>query len=220
MDAAGEFRAANSRWTAESVGRLSEEDIQQLRENALRLSAEEVVALCDAALARRRPAGQRHSASQSREKSNLVPRRMALQARGVSLREGMSSWGGVRHSDGTVVLSLWADDIRKENGGCSCLLWAPNKAGSRPWSDTPGGTERLAHCKLAHERGGAEGLLVHGVRQEGFLPEERASTVKGVDPGVLILFEVVLRGAEYWAIWGSSVSGHMGAKGNRASRPD
>lgn len=210
--------AANSRWTAASVGRLSGEEIQQLRENALRLSAEEVVALCDAALAGR-PAGQRGCAPQSREESNLVPRRMALQARGVSLREGMSSWGGVRRSDGMVVRSLWADDIRKENGGCSCLLWAPNEAGSRPWSDTRGGTERLAHCKLAHEHGSAEGLLVHGVRQEGFLPEERASTVKGVDPGVVIRFEVVLRGAEYWAIWGSSASGHMGPNGNREARP-
>jgi hypothetical protein len=166
-----------------------------------------VVAFCDAALAGRRPVRRKTSLLNLREKSNLVPRRTALEARGVTLREGMSSWGGVRQSDGMVVLSLWADDIRKENGGCSCLLWAPNEAGSRPWSDTRGGAERLAHCKLAHERGRGEGLLVRGVRQEGFLPEERASTVKGVDLDVVISFEVVVRGAEYWAIWGEARPG-------------
>jgi hypothetical protein len=48
---------------------------------------------------------------------------------------------------------------------------------------------------------------VRGVRQEGFLPEERASTVKGVDLDVVISFEVVVRGAEYWAIWGEARPG-------------
>lgn len=209
----------NSRWTAESVGCLSGEDVQQLRENALRLGAETVVALCDTALAGRAPVvARKSSARPSREKSNLVSRRTAFQARGVNLYEGMSSWGGVRGSDGMVVLSLWADDIRHENGGCSYLLWAPNNAGSRPWSDTPAGKERLEHCRLAQEGGRAEGLLVYGVRAEGFLPEERASTIKGVDRDVLLLFKVVLRGAEYWAVWGSRASGHASATGDREAR--
>ena len=118
----------------------------------------------------------------------------------------MASWGGVRSSDGMVVFSLWAQDIRYEGGACSYLLWAPNVAGSRPWSDTRGGKERLQHCKLAHERGSAEGLLVYGTRRQGFLPEDRASTIKGVDRDVVIVFQVVLRGAEYWAVWGRASS--------------
>ena len=200
------FREPNPRWTPESVGRLCGEDLQHLRENALQLGAAEVIALCDAALAGRQTAAPPKPSRTAQEKANLVSRRTAFQTRGVNLREGMSSWGGVRGSDGAVVLSLWAQDIRRENGGCSYLLWAPNLAGSRPWSDTRAGKERLEHCKLALERGGAEGLLVHGVRQEGSLPEERASTIRGVDRDVVIAFQVVQRGAEYWAVWGRAAS--------------
>jgi hypothetical protein len=194
----------NTRWNAESVARLSHEDVRQLRENALGLGAEAVVALCDTALRDGGTAVPRKPASRpARERHRLIPRRAAFQMCGVTLGAGMSSWGGVRESDGMVVLSLWADDVRSEKGGCSCLLWAPNESGSRRWSDSPGGKERLRHCRLAQERGRGEGFLVHGVREEGFLPEERASTVKGVDPQVVIGFRVVQRGAEYWAVWGS-----------------
>lgn len=207
MDTSKIFGEPSRRWTAESVARLCGEEIRQLRENALALGAGEVVALCDAALPAHEPAAPRSAAApRSQGKSNLVPRRTAFQARGVTLHEGMASWGGVRGSDGMVVFSLWAQDIRQENGACSYLLWAPNVAGSRPWSDTRGGKERLQQCKLAHERGTAEGLLVHGVRRQGFLPEDRASTIKGVDRDVVIVFQVVLRGAEYWAVWGRASS--------------
>ena len=126
--------------------------------------------------------------------------------RGVQLNAGMSSWGGVRRSDGVVVLSLWADDVRSEHGGCSCLLWAPNKAGSRPWSDTRAGNERLEHCKLAVQQGEAEAILVHGLRLDGVLPEQRARSVSGADPAVVIRFQVVQRGAEYWAVWGTAAA--------------
>jgi hypothetical protein len=112
----------------------------------------------------------------------------------------------MRASDGTVVLSIWRDDIRSENGVCSYLLWAPNENGSRPWSDTPAGSERLAHCRQACERGSAEVLLVYGERLDGHLPEDRAS-VSGVDPAIVVQVEVVLRGREYWAVWGGRRTG-------------
>ena len=195
-----------SRWNSESVGTLSIEELRQLRENAVRLGAGDVAGLCDSALAAHGPQASAGASSSRRENSKLVPRRSAFRMRGVHLNAGMSSWGGVRQSDGVVVLSLWADDVRSEHGGCSCLLWAANKAGSRPWSDTPAGKERLEHCKLAMEKGEAEGFLVHGVRLKGLLPEERAQSVEGVDPAVVIRFQVVQRGAEYWALWGSAAA--------------
>jgi hypothetical protein len=120
---------------------------------------------------------------------------------------GLSSWGGIRPSDGTVVMSIWKDDIRSESGRCSYLLWAPNEKGSRPWSDKPGGRERLEHCRQACERGSAEALLVYGERLAGHIPEDRATTVAGIDPSVVLRVEVVLRGREYWAVWGGRRTG-------------
>ena len=46
--------------------------------------------------------------------------------------------------------------------------------------------ERLRHCQLAEQRGGAEGLLTYG---------DEAT----VDPDVVLSLRVVRRGAEYWA---------------------
>ena len=195
----------STRWNTESVGLLCVEDLQQLRENAITRGAGEVAGLCDSALAAHgAKASPCAPSSPQRDNSRFVSRRAAFQLRGVQLNAGMSSWGGVRHSDGAVVLSLWAEDVRSQDGGCSYLLWAPNQAGSRPWSDMPGGKERLEHCKLALQKGKAEGFLVHGVRLEGVLPEARARSVKGADPAIVITLRVVQRGAEYWAVWGSS----------------
>lgn len=203
MDTSSVFRpTGTSRWTPESIQKLSSDEIAQLRDNAVRLGADEVAVLCEAALAASSAARRKPLASASKRQARLVPRRAAFQMRGVALNSGMSSWGGVRQSDGTVVFSLWADDVREEQGGCSYLLWAPNEAGSRPWSDTPAGRERLQHCEMAVQHGRAEGLLVHGVREEGCLPEERARTIRGVDPAVVVAFTVVRRGAGYWAVWG------------------
>lgn len=205
---ASAFRSDRSDdWTLERIAQLSVQDIKQLRENAERLNESGVAALCSEALAKRRdrvPAARKSGATT--KPRHLVPRTRAFEARGVWIRDARTSWGGVRKSDGVVVLSLWADDVRSEHGGCSCLLWAANKAGSRPWSDTPAGKERLEHCKLAMEKGEAEGFLVHGVRLKGLLPEERAQSVEGVDPAVVIRFQVVQRGAEYWALWGSAAA--------------
>ena len=99
-------------------------------------------------------------------------------------------------------MALWQAAVQTADGACACLLWAPNIDGSRPWSDTVGGRERLEHCKAAMERGGAEGLLVHGDALEGRLPEDRARSVLGIDAETVIQFRVELRGGEYWASWG------------------
>src|SRR5438477_372313 len=136
------------------------------------------------------------------KKPRLIPRRDAFERRGV-FSDCLTNWGGIRSSDDTIVMSLWADDIRSENGACSYLLWAPNQDGSRPWSDKPGGKERLKHCVLAAESGRAEGLLVYGERLEGRFPEDKATTVSGVDPAVVLEFRVEHRGQEYWAVWGA-----------------
>jgi hypothetical protein len=100
-----------------------------------------------------------------------------------------------------VVMAMWKAAVQSRDGGCHCLLWAPNIDGARPWSDTAAGRERLEHCKLALERG-AQGLLVQGEALEGRLPEDRARTVLGIDAENVIPFEVELHGAEYWASWG------------------
>jgi hypothetical protein len=111
----------------------------------------------------------------------------------------------VRKSDGAVVVALWADSIECASGGCSYLLWAPNVDGSRPWSDQPGGVERLDHCKRALELGRAEGLLVYGERLVDRIPEDRARAIHGADPQTVIVFQVEQRGEEFWARWGKKV---------------
>lgn len=136
----------------------------------------------------------------------LVSRRTAFETRGVTL-QSQSSWGGIRSSDGTVVLSIWKDLIQSDRGACSYLLWAPNENGSRPWSDKPAGKERLEHCRKACERGSAEALLAYGEAEAGHIPENKAKTISGVDAALVLQVSVVLRGKEYWAIWGSRRTG-------------
>jgi hypothetical protein len=202
------LRSSSNRWTIERIARLAQREVTQLRTNAEELGETQIVALCDEVLVLERPhvlaeqAGRRLKAKHPQ----LVTRRAAFETRGVTLRV-LSSWGGIRPSDGTVVMSIWKDDIRSENGQCRYLLWAPNEKGSRPWSDKPGGQERLEHCRQACERGFAEALLVYGEPLAGHIPEDRAATVSGIDPSVLLHIEVVLRGREYWAVWGGRRTG-------------
>jgi hypothetical protein len=189
-------------WTIERIGKLGRGEVTQLRTNAAGLGQVQVVALCDEVLlsAAKDPGdgmARRLKASGVR----LVSRRSAFETRGVTL-QSLSSWGGIRHSDGMVVMSIWKDGIRSEGGECSYLLWAPNEKGARPWSDKPAGQERLEHCKKACERGAAEALLVYGQSIEGRLPEEKAKTISGVDAAIVLQIAVVLRGKEYWAVWG------------------
>jgi hypothetical protein len=202
------LRPRGNRWTIERIARLAQREVAQLRTNAENLGESQVVALCDKVPLLERPrvlaekAGRRLKAKYPR----LVTRRIAFETRGVML-PALSSWGGIRPSDGAVVMSIWNDDIQSENGQCRYLLWAPNENGSRPWSDKPGGRERLDHCRQACERGSAEALLVYGEPLAGHIPEDRAATVSGIDPAVVLHVEVVLRGREYWAIWGGRRTG-------------
>ena len=203
------LRLPSNRWTIERIARLAGREVTQLRANAQNLGEAEVVALCDQVLLLERPRDLAEGAGRRLKTKHplLVTRRSAFETRGVTLRE-LSSWGGIRPSDGAVVMSIWKDDIQSEkNGGWRYLLWAPNLKGSRPWSDKPGGRERLEHCRQACERGSAEALLVYGEPLAGHLPEDRAATVSGVDPSVVLHVEVVLREREYWAIWGARKNG-------------
>src|SRR5689334_2751568 len=169
-------------WTLERVARLSVQEIKQLRENAERLNNASVVAVCSEALRastprRTRAAGPAAGRTRRRTKARqLIARARAFEARGVWLQDP-ASWSGLRKSDGAVVMALWADAIESAEGGCRCLLWAPNVDGSRPWSENPAGKERLEHCKRAVELGSAEGLLVYGESSPDHLPEERANSV-------------------------------------------
>lgn len=192
-------------WTKERIGQLSKQEIEQLRTNAAALGEDSVVALCSEVLGQPRKTRGRAAkgaAASVVKRRRLVSRRKAFEARGVMLNDVRTSWSGVRKSDGAVVISLWADAVGSAEGACSYLLWAPNVAGSRPWSDQPGGKERLEHCKLVLNGGRAEGVLVYGERLEGYLPEDRARSVHGVDPEVVLQLEIERRGEEYWAVWG------------------
>jgi len=191
-------------WTRERIDQLSKSDIEQLRRNAAGLGETSIVELCDAALqARPKSSARARAARGPRIKArHLISRGKAFEARGVHVQDPRSSWSGVRKSDGAVVMSIWSSAVQSAEGGCSVLLWAPNRSGTRPWSDTAAGKERLEHCRLALQRGAAEGLLVYGDDLDGFLPEHKARSVRGVDPETVVTFQVEQRGDEYWGVWG------------------
>jgi hypothetical protein len=203
------FRGPNTKeWTLARIARLSIQEIKQLLENAERLKDPDIVEHCRAALRgvtstrtvmRRKPRRRLKA-------GRLIARARAFGARGVFLEDARTSWGGVRKADGKVVMALWADAVESAEGACRYLLWAPNADGSRPWSDTPAGKERLEHCKRALELGSAEGLLVHGEGLAGHLPEEKAFAIHGVDAETVLVFEVERIGAEFWAAWGKKAA--------------
>jgi hypothetical protein len=199
------FKAKHAQdWTRERVEQLSKQDIEQLRANAERLGETSVVAVCDEALSTRpKAAGKRKASSATKAQGRrLISRTKAFQARGVVLPDVGSSWSGVRTSDGTVVMSMWASAVVSGEDGCSYLLWGPNVDGARPWSDMKQGKARLEHCKLALKQGGAEALLVHGELLDGHAPEHKAKSVHGIDPEVVVRVKVEQRGDEFWAVWG------------------
>lgn len=96
----------------------------------------------------------------------------------------------MRTDDGVVVLALWAGDILSDEQGSSCLLWSPSATGAHVPIEAPFSDERLGHCRLALDHGGAEGLLVYG-------------DSVAVDPDIVLALRVVERAREYWARWGS-----------------
>ena len=200
------FKNGNSRdWTAERIERLTKQEMEALRANAERLGESALADLCTELLKRARTAVGKAKQKAGTPGRRLISRAKAFEARGVFLTDVRSSWSGVRKSDGKIVMSIWDAAVASDSGACSCLLWAPNIDGARPWSDTPAGKERLEHCKLALEAG-AEGLLVHGEPLEGRLPEDKARTIHGVDPETVLSFQVEKRGAEYWAVWGKKAA--------------
>jgi len=195
------FKRGNSQdWTRERIERLTKQEMEQLRANAERLGEPAVVELCVELLKHARSAAGKAKAARAPQRK-LISRAKAFEARGVFLQDPRSSWSGVRKTDGMVVMTMWHAAVESGEGGCRCLLWAPNVDGARPWSDTPAGRERLEHCKLALGKD-AEGLLVYGESLEGRLPEDKASTIHGVDTDTIVRFKVEKRGEEYWAAWG------------------
>ena len=202
---AGAFGSARaSTWTRERLDRLDKAELFNLQANATRLGESELVALCNDLL-KERPRGGRASRGavpRTKRRHKLLSRSNAFAAMGVWLQDPRTSWSGVRKADGVVVVALWLAAVEAIDGGCACLLWSPNRHGARPWSDSAAGRERLEHCKLAMQRGTAEGLLVYGEPLEGRLPEDRARTVLGIDAQTIVHLQVELRGAEYWGIWG------------------
>ena len=199
------FKKSNtSAWTRERLDQLDRAELLNLRANAERLGEAELTTLCDELLKQRPLRGPQSSgaAAQRKRGQKLLSRSAAFGARGVFLQDPRTSWSGIRKADGAVVVAMWQAAVQTTDGGCSCLLWAPNIDGARAWSDSVAGRERLEHCKLAMERRGAEGLLVQGETLEGRLPEDKARTVLGIDPDTAIDFQVERRGDEYWASWG------------------
>jgi hypothetical protein len=89
--------------------------------------------------------------------------------------------------------------MQNADGAASYLLWAPNIDAARPWSDTPGGKERLEHCRIALERGAAEGLLIYGKRVAGAPPKDNGTKTDRVDAETVLELRVEKRGEEYWA---------------------
>jgi hypothetical protein len=190
-------------WTKEKIAGLPTPDVKQLRDNAERLSESEIVARCDEILVGRPKNGSSRTVK-TKSNKKLVSRNRAFEMRGVHLQSPSWSRSGVRKADGKVVFTVWSSDIKTNGGGCHYRLWTPNVDGSCEWSDTPGGKERLEHCKLAAQAGEAEGLLVHGQKIEGTLPDDKAASIEGVDPEVVLLMQVEMRGKEYWATWGKT----------------
>lgn len=192
-------RGRIAKWSKEQLERLSTPELRTLADNAARLNEHEVVALCneilDARPRGRVPARRRANG----ESKGFVTRAKAFELHGVTPRNRVWSRGGLR-ADGAVVLTLRAEDVQRSDGANVCLLWAPNIENARPWSDSPAGQERLEHCRLALERGVAEGLLAYG---DATADAASARKAERVDAQNVLTLEVENRDGEYWARWAS-----------------
>jgi hypothetical protein len=182
-------RGRVAKWSKEQIDKLSTPEVRTLLANAERLLETEVAAICNEILDARprgRPPVRRDKHAPLVRR--LVTRRKAFEMRGVSGYNRVWSRGGIG-ADGAVVMTVASDEVEKREGAMRYLLWAPNVDDSRPWSDSPGGKERLEHCRLALERGAAQGLMIYGAR------------VNQVDAENVLSLRVEKHGDEYWATW-------------------
>lgn len=194
-------RGRIAKWSKEQLEKLSTIELRALLGNAERLKEIEVATLCTEILTAR-PRGMVLARRSWRrgEARRLVSRGRAFEIHGVSLRSRNWSRGGIR-TDGAVLLAVRADEVQKGGATSSTLLWAPNLADAHPWSDTPGGQERLEHCRMAIEHGAAEGLMAYP-GQAGSAPAESKSTrAERIDADNVLKLQVEKRGEEYWATW-------------------
>ncbi len=199
MSLVGRGRVA--KWSREQIDRLTTPELRALLENAERLKESEIAAVCGEILDSR-PRGRPPAARQKRvgPARQLVSRSKAFEMHGAAPSSRLWSLGAVR-ADGTVVLMLDAEQGQSADGVQSYPLWAPNLDGSRPWSDTPAGKERMEHCRIALERGTAEGLLTYGKRAAAGAPPRNAGASRSlVDAATVLGLRVEQRGEEYWAV--------------------
>jgi hypothetical protein len=187
-------------WTREQIDKFSTPEVRALLENAERLKETEVAEICNQILDSR-PRGHPPAQRSARVQGGLrlVSRAKAFAARGATPASRLWSRGAVR-ADETVVLVLSAEAAEKADGAERYLLWAPNVDASHPWSDTAGGKERLQHCRIALERGAAEGLLMYGKRPPGAATGETGTVRELIDAETVLALRVEKRGEEYWAI--------------------
>jgi hypothetical protein len=192
-------RGRVAKWTKEQLDKLTTPELRALLVNAERLKEAEVAALCNELLDARphgRPPVRRDK--HTGEGRRLITRGKAFEKHGVVPANRVWSRGGVR-ADGAVVFVIRADGVHKTDGPDSYLLWAPNIGNSHPWSDTAGGKERLQHCRIALERGVAEGLLIYGKRAADAPPKDNGTLADLVDAGQVLSLSIEKRGEEYWA---------------------
>ena len=136
-------------------------------------------------------------ASQVLPLSNVAAFRAFVFAwQGVNVQFPARSRSGVRDCDGMVVFAMHAGEVRVDDWGLSCLLWAPASPRAMAADDATE-AEMLKHCRLALRRGMAEGFLLYNddpdaTRREGMLS-----------------LRVVRAGREYWARWGHSVRAQL-----------
>jgi hypothetical protein len=182
-------RGRIAKWSKEQLAKLSTLELRALLANAERLHEQEVAALCNELLDSR-PHGHPPRSARKRSARRLVARNKAFELNGVTPRSRIWSRGATR-SDGAVVLLIATGEVERTGALQSCLLWAPNVGDARPWSDSPGGRERLEHCRHALGGAAAHGLLMHG----------NPAADERVDPETVLELRVELRGDEYWATW-------------------
>jgi hypothetical protein len=119
--------------------------------------------------------------------NGALSRARAFEWQGVMLKFPARSRSGVRAGDGVVVFALPSAQVRVDECGASCLLWARDLAPQA--LDRAVQQEVLRHCRLALTHGVAEGFVMRG-------DEVRSGREE------LLSLRVVKAGEEYWARWG------------------